>query len=228
VDGTGALVVAAVIVLPVGLVVLVVVVQGRQRRGQRRIDEQRATAFRGWAGRAGWHYRPSDLGLRDRFRGYPLHHDALPERSLRSVAVRHVLSGSPGGRPVVVFEFAHWFTSGRYGRPGWDEAVFRLAALGLPAACPVLQVTPRPVPLAAAPSAFLARFAVETGDQAFAQRVLPPRQTSWLVAGYDRGPLPAFRFDGHDLLCWQEAALDQSWVTWATGYLDAVATTCRR
>jgi hypothetical protein len=42
------------------------------------------------------------------------------------------------------------------------------------------------------------------------------------------GDPPAFRFDGHDLLCWQEAALDQSWVTWAAGYLDAVASTCRR
>lgn len=172
----------------------------------RRAAERRHREHAAWAEPRGWVHTREDAGLVDRWRGQP-----FGEGSARRAT--EVLRGTLDGFGATSFTYC-WTTG-----TGESAQVHRrhVVAIDLPAALPLLELTPEGVSSRIARAfggqditfesdAFNRAWRVQAADLRFAHDVLHPRVMERLL-------LPdvsctSLRIDGSSLLCWDEGTTD--------------------
>ncbi len=193
------LVIAALVV--VGVIGAAVVGSAAERR--------RSRALSLWASREGWRYDRERPELVDRFEGVPF----LERRS--NARARHVLCAELRGRRVLAYEYGYAAPHPQQ-RHRTVAHVYTVVAVALPAGVPLLQVeeagagAPQPRTdgsraWSAGEAAFDERFAVVTGDEAFAATVLGEPVREWLLS---REGVCPFRLGGRYLVAWERGPLE--------------------
>jgi len=170
------------------------------------LDRRRVEGLAAFAASKGWQYRPEDDGLANRWRGDPF--DRGEDRR-----VRHVLSGTDRGRPVVAFDYSYVTEStDSKGHTTRTTHRYAVAVVGLPTFLPTLQVVPEGLLRRAAGALgfgedielesedFNRRFTVTARDPKFASDVLTPRTMEALL----RSPARAWRIEGSEVICWDD------------------------
>jgi hypothetical protein len=183
--------------------------------------------FAAWARRSGWTYQPARQDLAHRFLGEPFQRLDGPLAVGNRAGAVHAVTGERAGLPALAFEYRVMHDNlGGGAAPGTRR--YRIAAVRLPAGLPVLEVVPvgdvaasGPRPGLPLPRRFAAAFTVRTNDPRFAADVLQPPLMGWLLSASGPVVLP-FRFEGADLLCWQDGGIDASWPEPATAYLAGI------
>jgi hypothetical protein len=179
---------------------------------RRRAHAATVAGTRAHAARRGWRYVEHYPGLVDRFTGTPFGrgHEA---------DAKHMLDGTHRGRRMLAFEYVVKDGQGAAGDAGRRYTVVSAA---LPWPKPTLEVTRkgRGRTLLAMAGAggpglgdeeFTRAFHVRTDDEGFARAVLHPGMTRWLLADGRAQAIP-FRFEGGDLIAWDERGLTPSTV----------------
>ncbi|WP_444964015.1 hypothetical protein [Nocardiopsis sp. M1B1] len=172
-------------------------------------ERRRSRALSLWASREGWRYDRERPELVDRFEGVPF----LERRS--NARARHVLCAELRGRRVLAYEYGYAAPHPQQ-RHRTVAHVYTVVAVALPAGVPLLQVeeagagAPQPRSdgaraWTAGEAAFDERFAVVTGDEAFAATVLGEPVREWLLS---REGVCPFRLGGRYLVAWEREPLE--------------------
>ncbi|MCK9872126.1 hypothetical protein AB0M72_16780 [Nocardiopsis dassonvillei] len=172
-------------------------------------ERRRSRALSLWASREGWRYDRERPELVDRFEGVPF----LERRS--NARARHVLCAELRGRRVLAYEYGYAAPHPQQ-RHRTVAHVYTVVAVALPAGVPLLQVeeagagAPQPRTdgsraWTAGEAAFDERFAVVTGDEAFAATVLGEPVREWLLS---REGVCPFRLGGRYLVAWERGPLE--------------------
>ncbi|QUX26796.1 hypothetical protein KGD83_15525 [Nocardiopsis akebiae] len=172
-------------------------------------ERRRSRVLTLWASREGWRYDRERPELVDRFEGVPF----LERRS--NARARHVLCAELRGRRVLAYEYGYAAPHPQQ-RHRTVAHVYTVVAVALPAGVPLLQVeevgagAPRPRTdgaraWTAGEAAFDERFAVVTGDGAFAATVLGEPVREWLLS---REGVCPFRLGGRYLVAWERGPLE--------------------
>ena len=185
---------------------LVVVVGGVLAIRSYVLERRRVEGLAGFAASKGWQYWPEDDGLANRWGGEPFGRG--DDRR-----VRHVLSGTDRGSPVVAFDYSYVTEStDSKGHTTRTTHRYAVAVLGLPTVLPTLQVVPEGLLRRAAGALgfgndielesedFNRRFTVTARDPKFASDVLTPRRMEVLL----RTPARAWRIEGSEVICWDD------------------------
>lgn len=195
----------ALVLVVIGVVVVVVVAIAYWSYV---LDRRRVEGLRGFAASKGWQFWAEDDGLANRWGGEPFGRG-------EDRRVRHVLSGTDHGRPVVAFDYSYVTEStDSKGHTTRTTHRYAVAVVGLPTFLPTLQVVPEGLLRRAAGALglgsdidlesedFNRRFTVTARDPKFASDVLTPRTMEALL----RVPARAWRIEGSEVLCWDDGS----------------------
>ena len=205
----------------VAFVVVGVLVLGSYLVSQH-LYRKRVAELTSWAQANGWIYAERADELADRFVGVPFGQGF-------GRTVRHQLSTTIGGRPVVAFEYSYKERRGSGKDRRTVTYTFELVATTTPAARPTLQVTHEHFgtrildavgldDLQLESEEFNREFRISTDDEKFAYDVLHPRTMEWMLAD-PRARELAFRFERSDILTWESGRLNPQRAAWAASYL---------
>ncbi len=174
------------------------------------LDRDRREALLTWCAQHGWSYVGAEDSLASRWSGTPF---GTGERR----RVRNVMRGSVGDRPALAFDYSYVTSStDAKGSRSTSTHRFAVVAVGLPVPLPRLEVTPDNIFRRAASAIglgaedihleseeFNRRFRVTCPDRKFAFDVLHPRLMQMLL----HAPALAWRFDGAELLSWEDGRI---------------------
>ncbi|HEV7651717.1 MAG TPA: hypothetical protein VGP26_26485 [Actinophytocola sp.] len=168
------------------------------RRNRASSDPAAGAGLARLAAAKGWTYRPRDEEFPRRFRGYPFGHGGRTRPAL------DLVTGTHRGREFACFQFvpARSLPAGEY--PARVRHA-RVVAVSLPAPVPTVLVTAaartprRARRFTTGDDAFDRAYAVGTGDEPFAGRLLTALVRRWLL---DNPPAGSLRFAGPELIAW--------------------------
>lgn len=186
-------------------------------------EQKRHALLLQWATNAGFSYAGEDTSWCTRWSGAP-----FGEGDHRRA--RNVVTGTTNGRTFAAFDYTYQ-THSSDGRGNRTTTTHRyvVATLQLPAYLPRLQVTPENVftrignalgldDIELESEDFNRRFRVHSADPKFASDVLSPRTMQALLAR----PALSWRFDGADIVAWDDGRLSPTHALALTSTLNLV------
>lgn len=208
------------------LVIAAVVVVGLVLYFQYQAHKKKVAAFTALASERGWRYTERDRSLVNRFEGTPFGDGHGRD-------ARHVLTGTLRDRPLLAFEYSYKETHGSGDDRRTETYHYTVVSIGLPAPKPTLQVSREGLgrkllglvgvrDLQLESEDFNKTFHIRTENDKFAYDVLHPRMMEWMLTDPRAQSMP-FRFEGGDLMTWQERKFDPSTVDTYANYLCDVA-----
>jgi Protein of unknown function (DUF3137) len=191
-------------------------------------DQKRATELRQFCLSTGWRYVVRDDSWAVRWTATPFFEGR--QRQARNV-ISGTLGQTPASYPFVAFDYSYVTDHGDgQGHRVSTTHRFVICAVLLPTYLPALQVTPETMltrvgaglggdDIELESEDFNRRFRVQCPDPKFASDVLTPRTMQALLAR----PAVHFRFEGKDVLCWENGTLSPAGLLERTSTLAAVS-----